>query len=420
VTRKDLRTLDDLLSFLRTPEHDWSKIILLGLDLRPPDLDDALLKEEFDPRTAFLGCSMSGALARKVASAGALVVPARPGLPFNPFRTRVYEAGDLLKGYDSGEAASYLKTPDWICYLAAMDEGTKRKRVDLGIDDAVFLRLHDLAIEDALNEYLKPRGDRMGPSKRVVGIMGGHDRERLEKLRDAEGAPTSADAPYMQVALLAWRLARAGFTVATGGGPGAMEASNLGAWFASRLESDLRAAVRILERVAKVKPVRSGSSEWNSGEWLGPAFEVMDLFPRETLDRRTESVGVPTWFYGHEPPNPFASHIAKFFENSLREEGVLAIATHGIIFAEGSAGTVQEIFQDACQNYYTTHGAASPMVLLGSRYWNRDPESDARSKGKSAWPLLQQLGAEKGFAHLLRLTDDLDEVVSFISNQEPR
>ena len=266
MTKQHLRTLDDLFAFLRTPEHDWSKIILLGLNLRPADMDDALLKEEFDPRTAFLGCAMSVPLARKVASAGALVVPARPGLPFNPFRSKVYEAADLLKDYDLRQAASYLKTPDWICYLAAMDEGTKRKRVDLGLDDSVFLRLHDLAIEDALNEYLKPRRGREGESKRVVGIMGGHDRERLEKLKGMDGAPTSADAPYMQVALLAWRLARAGFTVATGGGPGAMEASNLGAWFASRLETDLRAAVRMLERVPRVQPVRPGSSEWNSGE----------------------------------------------------------------------------------------------------------------------------------------------------------
>jgi predicted Rossmann-fold nucleotide-binding protein len=249
--------------------------------------------------------------------------------------------------------------------------------------------------------------------------MGGHDRERLEKSRD-QGAPAGADAPYMQVALLARSLAREGFTIATGGGPGAMEASNLGAWFASRPETDLRTAVRLLERVPKVRPVSPGSSDWNSGEWLGPAFEVMAKFPRDASDARTESVGVPTWFYGHEPPNPFASHIAKFFENALREEGVLAIATHGVIFAEGNAGTVQEIFQDACQNYYSTRGAAAPMVLLGAKYWNRDPTtSQGATNAKPAWPLLLQLGEEKGFAHLLRLTDDLDEIVRFLLDPGP-
>ncbi len=300
-----------------------------------------------------------------------------------------------------------------------MDKVTKRKRVDLGLDASVFFRLHDLAIEDALDEYLRSHARGLEAAKRVVGIMGGHDRDRLEKAVDSDGVKTAQDAPYMQVALLAWKLSREGFTVATGGGPGAMEASNLGAWFASRPEADLRSAVRMLERVPRVKPVSLGAVDWNSGEWLAPAFEVMELFPRDTADARTESVGVPTWFYGHEPPNPFASHIAKFFENSLREEGVLAIATHGVIFAEGNAGTVQEIFQDACQNYYATHGAAAPMVLLGSRYWNRDPQSPDRTPGKSVWPLLRQLGREKGFAHLLMLGDDLDDIVHFIRDCAP-
>ena len=416
MTKKDLRSLASLFDFLRTPARDWSRIILLGLDLSSPGLADALLREEFDERTAFLGCAMTGALARKVAAAGSLVIPAPPGLPFNPFRSEVYQAADLLRGYGPADPSTYLATPDWQCYLEAMDKKTRRKRVDLGLDDTMFHRLHDLAIEDALDEYLRPRDASAGVPKRVVGIMGGHDRERLEKVRDEAGVSVGEDAPYMRVALLAWRLSREGFTVATGGGPGAMEASNLGAWFASRSEADLRAAVRLLEPVPKVKPVAPGSEDWNSGEWLGPAFEVMRRFPRESSDTRTESIGMPTWFYGHEPPNPFASHIAKFFENSLREDGVLGIATHGVIFAEGNAGTVQEIFQDACQNYYKTHGAAAPMVLLGSQYWNRRGGEDGVPGGKSVWPLLQQLGVEKGFSHLLRISDDVEEIVAFLAS----
>ncbi len=420
MARRDLRSLDDLRGFLRTHEPDWSRINLLGLDLRSDNLDDALLKQEFDYGTAFLGCQMSPSLARKVVSAGALVVPGRPALPFNAFRSEVYRARDLLKDYTPEKPETYLRTPDWRCYLAAMDKLTKQKRTDLGIDDAVFLRLHDLSIEDALGEYLRPKNQAASAVKRVVGIMGGHDRERLEKSRGQDGRPTGNDAPYTQVALLARSLAREGFTIATGGGPGAMEASNLGAWFACRSEDELRQAVRILERVPKVRPVAPGSPDWNSGEWLGPAFEVMEKFPRDESDPRTESVGVPTWFYGHEPPNPFASHIAKFFENSIREEGVLAIATHGVIFAEGNAGTVQEIFQDACQNYYATRGPAAPMVLLGTEYWNRDVSKEVASNAKPVWPLLHQLGAEKGFAHLLRLTDDLEEIVRFLLDPGPR
>lgn len=129
---------------------------------------------------------------------------------------------------------------------------------------------------------------------------------------------------------------------------------------------------------------------------------------------------MPTWCYGHEPPNPFASHIAKFFDNSLREEVVLAIATHGIIFGEGNAGTVQEIFQDACQNYYATHGASAPMALLGTKYWNRDGSAGESPTAKPVWPLLRQLAAEKGIERLVRLTDDFDEIIDLIRGYEER
>ena len=414
MSKIEIESVAELLRFLETPGHNWARAILQGLDLTPASLDTAMMGEEFAPGSAFLGCRMSAQLSARVSAAGSLVVPWRPSLPFDPFRGSVYGAAELLAGYRRQSPETYLQTPDWLSYLAAMDENTKRKRTDLGADDAVFFRLHDFAIEDALDEYLKPDPQAPDGWRRVVALMGGHDRERLEKIKDSNGQPTATDSPYMQAALVAWKLAALGFTIATGGGPGAMEAGNLGAWFADRSEADLRSAVKLLERVPKVQPIRPGSPRWNSGEWLDPAFEVIEKFPRNVGDPRTESVGVPTWFYGHEPPNPFGSHIGKYFENSLREEGLLAIATHGVIFAEGNAGTVQEIFQDGCQNYYFTYGEPAPMVLLGTKYWNKGAYPNPGPKDKPVWPLLQQLGAEKKFGHLLLLSDDLDEVVTFV------
>jgi hypothetical protein len=52
-----------------------------------------------------------------------------------------------------------------------------------------------------------------------------------------------------------------------------------------------------------------------------------------------------------EPPSPFPTDIGKYFQNSVREDGLLAVAKHGIIFAQGKAGTLQEdLFEDAAQN----------------------------------------------------------------------
>lgn len=416
MARHEIESIAELDQFLSDPARKWDGVALQGLDLTDVRVDSLLKSEALVASSAFLGCKMSEALKAHADKAGSFVVARPPGLPFDPFRGYVYSAGDLLDPYDRRNPDTYRQTMDWVSYQIAMNEATRRKRSDLGIIDTMMFRLHDLHIEDALEEYLKPDPTDSNTWKKCVAIMGGHDLPRREFVFDGHGHPTSKDAPYMQVALLGRKLALAGFTVVTGGGPGAMEAGNLGAWFASYSESQLREAVGILSRVPKIEPLSPGNPRWNSGEWLAPAFEVIEKFPRDTTNSNTESVGIPTWFYGHEPPNPFASHIAKYFENSLREEGLLAVATHGLLVAEGNAGTVQEIFQDATQNYYKVYGDPVPMVLLGSRYWNRSAFGAVGEKDKPVWPLLQQLANEKSFGHLIALTDQIDDVVKFVSN----
>lgn len=48
---------------------------------------------------------------------------------------------------------------------------------------------------------------------------------------------------------------------------------------------------------------------------------------------------------------------------------MLAIANYGIIYVEGRAGTLQEIFQDAAQNYYNTFKYPSPMIFYKKTQW---------------------------------------------------
>ena len=82
-----------------------------------------------------------------------------------------------------------------------------------------------------------------------------------------------------------------------------------------------------------------------------------------------ESLGSPTCRYGDEPPHVFATAVAKYFRNAVREAILLQVCDAGIAFLPGAGGTVQEVFQDACENYYADEAAVAPMVLIGARYW---------------------------------------------------
>ena len=162
-----------------------------------------------------------------------------------------------------------------------------------------------------------------------------------------------SDEAYLAAAQISRELTRRGYLMVSGGGPGAMEATHVGAWFADRTDSELEEAVREL----------SAAPSYKDKQWLACAFQVREKFPLAP-DSNYVSLGIPTWLYGHEPPTPFATHIAKYFANSVREDGLVTIAASGLIFAPGSAGTIQEIFQDATQNHYATTGVSSPMVFL--------------------------------------------------------
>jgi len=156
-------------------------------------------------------------------------------------------------------------------------------------------RLHDHAMTDALQEFIAGR--------KVVAIMGGHAMQRNA-------------AAYLKVARLSRDLTRAGYLCASGGGPGGMEATHLGAWFAQRDDAELVDAVGLLSAAPHYDP---------PGPWMDAAAKVKQRYPLTDPDHG-RSLGIPTWLYGHEPPTGFATDIAKYFANSVREEGLLAHA----------------------------------------------------------------------------------------------
>ena len=227
--------------------------------------------------------------------------------------------------------------------------------------------------------------------RKVVAVMGGHGMER-------------SDPEYSRVARFARSLTRLGYLMISGGGLGAMEATHLGAYLAARGDQALDEAVGIL---APRPAGADAGTEYSDPDWLHRAWKVMQRYPIPNgAKAESMSVGIPTWLYGHEPPTPFASHIAKYFANSVREDGVLMIARHGVIFVKGSAGTTQEIFQDAAQNHYRTAGWCSPMILLGVDFWTRQ---------RPVWPLLQTMSRSQRWGEHLAISDSESEVVRHIT-----
>lgn len=330
----------------------------------------------------FLSCRLSPAQAGYLTTTGATVIRDFDGRPFSAHRAQLYTPEELFAGFDPAEGAGYEDTLDAQIYRHWVSTG---RQYPPRIDESLARRLHDHSITDALHEAID--------GARPVAIMGGHGLER-------------SDPTYATIARVARALTRSGRLMLSGGGPGAMEATHLGAWMANFDDDELDAAIEIL---GVRRPGTVPGREYADPDWLDRAFVVRERWPLPAAPDRFESIGIPTWMYGHEPPNAFATQIAKYFANSVREEGLLAIATYGVVFAPGSAGTIQEIFQDAAQNHYVSFGPASPMVLLGERYWtDRHP----------VWAVLESLADGREYRELITLTDDEQHVVDEILRYE--
>jgi predicted Rossmann-fold nucleotide-binding protein len=297
--------------------------------------------------------------------AGSLVAydpPPLPASPVDPARTTLYDASELYDGvlagstYDAGfDARAYA----W----------SRRPRTP---GESMVRALHDHAMDEALDRFVDGR--------RLVGVMGGHALQR-------------GSTAYEEAARLGHTLGTT-CTVATGGGPGAMEAANLGARCAALDDSVLETH---LDSLAAVPSYRDDLSAW-----ARTALDVLAAIG----DPATENLGIPTWHYGHEPSNVFATSIAKYFRNATREAILLEVCDAGIVFLPGSAGTVQEVFQDACENFYADAGTVAPMILVGADHWTRT---------LPVWPLLRTLAAGTPMQDRVHLVDTAGEAAALLS-----
>ena len=317
----------------------------------------------------FLGCKQPRGVQESLGPV-CLVFP-RMYLAYNAFRSDLYTGESLYEGFDPANEDSFLTCYDTRVY----NDYIRRGKEANDIVDTLGRSMHDHAIGDAMGDFLARYDER-----KVVAVMGGHALKRT-------------DPSFRAVAVISKDLTEKGYLMCSGGGPGAMEATHLGAWMAGYALEELDDALAIL----------SVAPTFREGGWLRTAFEVRAKYPRQEM---YHSLGIPTWFYGHEPATPFASCIAKYFQNSVREDILLTIAKGGIIYSPGSAGTIQEIFQDAAQNHYETFGYASPMVFLGKQFFTEEIP---------VYPFLQDLIARGKYKNLiLSLADTPAEAVSAI------
>lgn len=345
---ESLEELDERLAAGASSLRGWR---VRGVDLT--DRHDVLASVRVGGAT-FLGCRFAPGDDDLVADAGALVLEVPDDLPVEP-RSALYTPEEL---YDTRRYADSL---DAHAYAWSQRPGDQAA--------ALARALHDHTVDVALQAWVSGR--------RLVGVMGGHRIER--------GEPHYADAARLGALLGLGRV------VATGGGPGAMEAANLGARYAGRPD-DLGDALAMLATVPSFRP--------SIDAWARRALEVLARHPGGA-----DTLGIPTWHYGHEPPNPFATAIAKYFRNSTREAILLEVCDAGIVFLPGRGGTVQEIFQDACENYYADESSVAPMVLVGRSYWTDE---------LPAWPLLERMARGTVMEPHVHLVETVDEAANLL------
>ncbi|MEH0970079.1 hypothetical protein V6U77_02925 [Micromonospora sp. CPCC 205546] len=374
----------------------------LRLDLDPvPDLTAVEVTG-----TLFVGCRFaSREVGADLVRRGANVVPPFSGLPYPTQPSHLYTPEELVAGFAEGGFAGMYDTRVYEHFRAhggALPD----------VREALGQRLHDHGVDNALADATRAWLATHGPQS-VVGIMGGH-------------AVPRGSAPYRMAAVLGWELARADRLVVTGGGPGVMEAANLGAHLALRPIEDLDAAIDLLATAPDFT---------DHDRYTAVALRVRELYghpvalprPRAaepgSVSRadsaqlaggdvdwaRAGGLAIPTWLYGHEPANLFAGRIAKYFSNAIREDTILRLARGGIVFAPGRAGTVQEVFQAATKTYYCTDGASGAYVFLDRAYWTDELPVES---------LLRPLLAASPYGDVsssVHLTDDVHEAVRVLT-----
>lgn len=363
---REIKSLEELGEILATGEP-LVDLALQNLDLT--DFSERLIRSGIR-ESLFLGCTLADHAICRLHDKN-YIFP-QMNLPYKTYPNHLYTPEELYENFDRNDPESYHDTTDQRIYRHFIEHG----KYTTDIRESLARSLHDQSISSALEDFII----HYDPLS-VIAIMGGHQMSRKDR-------------EYRHIVFMSKYLTERGKLMMSGGGPGAMEATHVRAWLAGQPD----------RMVLQVLNILGAAPHFEHPEWLSTAFYVLENFP----GGEKPSLGIPTWLYGHEPPTPFASHIAKYFTNSIREEGLLALAKGGIVFTPGSAGTSQEIFQEVTQNHYLTVDFSSPMVFFNRAFWTRD---------WPVYPVLYQLHNQEKLQNLdLGIYDEVGEIIDHLED----
>lgn len=156
LTQKYLRN-NDCISNCTFQDLDFSKV---KIDWSKYDIKN----------TSFLGCHFPKGIEDLLRKKGALIIAKPKDIPYNPFRKNLYTWQELMKGYSPKKDNSF----DLKVY-----EDFSKNKFRPSVTEALWQRIHDHAMDDALRDLL--RFDKHGmTSKKCVGFMGGHGTLRTD------------------------------------------------------------------------------------------------------------------------------------------------------------------------------------------------------------------------------------------------
>ena len=235
--------------------------------------------------------------------------------------------------------------------------------------DSLAQALHDHAVDEALTAWLAGRS--------LVGVMGGHALVR--------GEAAYADAARLGALLGRTPHRRDRWRPGRDGGRQPRRTA--------RRTGPTTVLVEALDRLAAVPSYRPSVDAW-----------VATARSRRPHLGDAPSLGIPTWFYGHEPSNVFATAIAKYFRNALREAILLQVCDAGIVFLPG-------------RRRHRAGGLPGRLRELLRRRRRPSPRwcSSARSYWTSTvpvWPLLQALARGRPMERHVHLVDTVDDAAA--------